>query len=83
MIQTLILITFAKNAISTRSKEKKTETEPKEHWLNYAEEKFGKKLVMETKILLNVLVLYIPLPLFWALFDQQGSRWTLQARFLY
>lgn len=34
---------------------------------------------METKILLNVLVLYLPLPVFWALFDQQGSRWTLQA----
>lgn len=34
---------------------------------------------MESKILLNVLVLYLPLPLFWALFDQQGSRWTFQA----
>lgn len=34
---------------------------------------------METKILLNVLVLFLPLPLFWALFDQQGSRWTFQA----
>lgn len=34
---------------------------------------------METKILLNVLVLYLPLPFFWALFDQQGSRWTFQA----
>lgn len=35
---------------------------------------------METKILLNVLVLFVPLPLFWTLFDQQGSRWTFQAR---
>lgn len=34
---------------------------------------------METKILLNVLVLFTPLPLFWALFEQQGSRWTFQA----
>ena len=34
---------------------------------------------METKILMNVLVLFLPLPLFWALFDQQGSRWTFQA----
>ena len=34
---------------------------------------------METKILMNVLVLYLPLPFFWALFDQQGSRWTFQA----
>lgn len=28
---------------------------------------------------MRVLVLYLPLPFFWALFDQQGSRWTLQA----
>lgn len=24
-------------------------------------------------------MLYLPLPVFWALFDQQGSRWTFQA----
>lgn len=36
-------------------------------------------MVHDTKILLNVLVLYIPLPVFWSLFDQQGSRWTFQA----
>lgn len=35
--------------------------------------------MLETKILLNVLVLFLPLPIFWALFDQQGSRWTFQA----
>lgn len=28
---------------------------------------------------MRVLFLYIPLPVFWALFDQQGSRWTFQA----
>ena len=28
---------------------------------------------------MSVLFLYLPLPIFWALFDQQGSRWTLQA----
>ncbi|KAG5684406.1 hypothetical protein PVAND_013641 [Polypedilum vanderplanki] len=65
------------NAISTKRKEKLTS--PREHWLDYAEGKYGRKLVLETKILLNILVLYIPLPLFWALFDQQGSRWTFQA----
>ena len=25
------------------------------------------------------MVLFIPLPVFWALFDQQGSSWTFQA----
>jgi solute carrier family 15 (oligopeptide transporter), member 1 len=64
-------------AISTKGREK--HTNPKDHWLDYAESTHGKKLVMETKILLNVLVLYLPLPFFWALFDQQGSRWTFQA----
>ncbi|XP_054707917.1 solute carrier family 15 member 1-like [Uloborus diversus] len=51
----------------------------KEHWLDYAEGKFEKSFIEEIKILLHVLVLYLPLPVFWALFDQQSSRWTLQA----
>jgi solute carrier family 15 (oligopeptide transporter), member 1 len=69
--------TFNQSAIKTRKLEKTSN--PREHWLEYAESTHGKKLVMETKILLNVLVLYLPLPFFWALFDQQGSRWTFQA----
>uniref|UniRef100_A0A9J7ZS60 Solute carrier family 15 member 2 n=1 Tax=Cyprinus carpio carpio TaxID=630221 RepID=A0A9J7ZS60_CYPCA len=49
------------------------------HWLDWAEEKYPKRLIQEIKMVFRVLVLYIPLPMFWALFDQQGSRWTLQA----
>ncbi|KFB35383.1 AGAP010383-PA-like protein [Anopheles sinensis] len=64
-------------AIRTRSKEKSIN--PREHWLDYSEKRWGRQLVDETRILLNVLRLYIPLPVFWALFDQQGSRWTFQA----
>lgn len=30
-----------------------------------------KRLIQEIKMVLRVLVLYIPLPMFWALFDQQ------------
>ncbi|XP_049546778.1 peptide transporter family 1-like isoform X1 [Anopheles darlingi] len=64
-------------AIRTRSREKSIN--PREHWLDYSEKRWGRQLVDETRILLNVLKLYIPLPVFWALFDQQGSRWTFQA----
>ncbi|XP_058054155.1 peptide transporter family 1-like isoform X2 [Anopheles bellator] len=64
-------------AIRTRSREKSVN--PREHWLDYSEKRWGRQLVDETRILLNVLTLYIPLPVFWALFDQQGSRWTFQA----
>ncbi|XP_028663900.1 solute carrier family 15 member 2 isoform X1 [Erpetoichthys calabaricus] len=49
------------------------------HWLDWAEEKYKKTLISDIKMVTRVLFLYIPLPMFWALFDQQGSRWTLQA----
>ncbi|XP_072931088.1 peptide transporter family 1-like isoform X2 [Epargyreus clarus] len=53
--------------------------EKREHWLDHADDKFDGGLIEDIKSLLRVLVLFIPLPVFWALFDQQGSRWTFQA----
>ncbi|XP_030766027.1 peptide transporter family 1 isoform X2 [Sitophilus oryzae] len=50
-----------------------------EHWLDRSKPAFGAELVNDVKCLLKVLVLYIPLPIFWALYDQQGSGWTFQA----
>lgn len=51
----------------------------KSHWLDCCEEKFGANLVKETKMVLNVLTLFVPLPLFWALYTQYSSRWVFQA----
>ncbi|CAH0716433.1 unnamed protein product, partial [Brenthis ino] len=53
--------------------------EKREHWLDHADDKYDANLIEDVKSLLRVLVLFIPLPVFWALFDQQGSRWTFQA----
>ncbi|EDX01260.1 peptide transporter family 1 isoform X1 [Drosophila yakuba] len=64
-------------AITTKCKEKKTN--PREHWLDYADRKYDRQLIDDVKVLMRVLFLYLPLPVFWALFDQQGSRWTFQA----
>ncbi|NXE19376.1 S15A1 protein, partial [Ardeotis kori] len=76
MIQVAKCIGFAiKNRFRHRSKE----FPKREHWLDWASEKYDKRLIAQTKMVLKVLFLYIPLPMFWALFDQQGSRWTLQA----
>lgn len=58
---------------------KRYKSETKPHWLDYAEIKHGAKLVNETKTVVNILVLYSPLPIFWALHMQQGSRWVFQA----
>uniref|UniRef100_H2Y7V3 Solute carrier family 15 member 2 n=1 Tax=Ciona savignyi TaxID=51511 RepID=H2Y7V3_CIOSA len=63
-------------AISARSK---APVKDREHWMDYALETTDAKMVRDIKYVLRILVLYIPLPVFWALFDQQGSRWTLQA----
>jgi len=49
------------------------------HWLDLAKQKYDNSTVEDVKVLLRVLVLYIPLPVWWALFDQTGSRWTFQA----
>ncbi|KAH8264743.1 hypothetical protein KR044_008812, partial [Drosophila immigrans] len=49
------------------------------HFLDYATPVVGEKMVHETKCLVKILLLYVPFPIFWALSDQQGSRWTFQA----
>lgn len=51
----------------------------KQYWLDYADDKYDKSLINDIKSALQVMILFIPIPIFWALFDQQGSRWTFQA----
>nr|XP_033802595.1 solute carrier family 15 member 2 isoform X2 [Geotrypetes seraphini] len=66
-------------ALENRWKHRSGQYPKREHWLDWASEKYPNKLIQEVKMVTRVLFLYIPLPMFWALFDQQGSRWTLQA----
>lgn len=54
-------------------------SEPK-HWLDVAKLKHDDVVVEDVKTLLQVLVVLLPAPLFWALFDQQSSKWVFQAR---
>ena len=50
-----------------------------QHWLEPAQKHFDEAFIQDIRTVLNVFVIFIPTPLFWTLFDQQGSRWTLQA----
>ncbi|KAI4579161.1 hypothetical protein MJG53_001034 [Ovis ammon polii x Ovis aries] len=59
-------------AISSRFKNRSGDNPKREHWLDWAAEKYPKQLIMDVKALTRVLFLYIPLPMFWALLDQQG-----------
>lgn len=51
----------------------------KDHWLDIGVVKYGEQLITDTKSILNVLVIYMTLPIFWALHMQQSSRWVFQA----
>lgn len=62
-----------------RALSKKCSGESADHWLDLAKDKYDHQLVEDTKMVLRVFVIFIPLPVFWALFDQTGSRWTFQA----
>uniref|UniRef100_A0AAY4CFB1 Solute carrier family 15 member 1a n=1 Tax=Denticeps clupeoides TaxID=299321 RepID=A0AAY4CFB1_9TELE len=66
-------------AIKNRFKHRSSKYPKREHWMDWASEKYDKLLIVQIKMVLKVLFLYIPLPMFWTLFDQKGSRWTLQA----
>ncbi|XP_051782237.1 solute carrier family 15 member 1-like isoform X2 [Erpetoichthys calabaricus] len=66
-------------ALKNRWRHRSKQFPKREHWMDWADEKYDKRLISQIKMVLKVLFLYIPLPMFWALFDQQGSRWTLQA----
>lgn len=72
-----IKLNLFQNGIANKLRNKDVTT--KSHWLDFAIDKYGQQLVVDTKILLKILILYIPLPVFWALYDQQGSRWAIQA----
>lgn len=45
--------------------------EKHDHWLYFASDKFDMELIKDIKQVLHVLVLYLPIPVFWALYDQQ------------
>ena len=58
-------------SISHATYKRFTSSDKKEHWMDHAKEKYEKSLVEDVKTLLRVLVIFIPIPVFWALFDQQ------------
>lgn len=52
---------------------KATSSEKKEHWVDYAADVYSSQLVQDTKILLELIYLFSPTILFWALYEQQVS----------
>ncbi|XP_048789154.1 solute carrier family 15 member 1-like [Lagopus muta] len=66
-------------AIKNRFRHRSKEYPKREHWLDWASEKYDKLLITQIKMVFNTLFVYSALPMFWGIFEQQVSRWTLQA----
>ncbi|CAH1249377.1 SLC15A1 [Branchiostoma lanceolatum] len=75
----LVLVTKAMaNAIKNRCNRSKSES--RDHWMDYCDTNiYSPRLVGDIKLVLHVMIMFLPLPIYWTLFSQQGSRWTLQA----
>ena len=43
----------------------------KVHWLDYSEDEYEKQFINDAKQFSKVVFMFLPLPIFWALFDQQ------------
>lgn len=74
-----MFVLLFQNAITTKMRERRTN--PRKNLLDYSVDKYGAELVGDIRRLSRILVLYLPLPLFWTLYDQKGSRWTIQVSF--
>ena len=62
----LLLLKFS----FTEQRKRRKKEELKE-MLDYAETRYGKDFVSDVKSLKNVSYMFLPFPIFWALFDQQ------------
>ncbi|XP_011313545.1 peptide transporter family 1 [Fopius arisanus] len=51
----------------------------RKHWLDYADDQYNPKLISDIKMALRTLKVFLAFPMFWALVEQLGSRWTFQA----
>jgi len=60
-------------------KQSRSSKQKKPSFLDHGEKKYGRYFIEDVKALGNVVYMFLPFPIFWALFDQQGSRWTFQA----
>lgn len=52
---------------------------PKKGFWEHAEDKYDRQTISDIKAALGVYRVFIPLPVFWSLFDQHASRWVFQA----
>ncbi|XP_063068930.1 solute carrier family 15 member 1-like [Engraulis encrasicolus] len=66
-------------AIKNRYRHRSSQYPPREHWMDWASDKYDKLLIQQIKMVLKALFLFLPLPMFWMVLDQEGAHWSMQA----
>ena len=61
------------------SKKGESKKQISNHWLLLASDRFDQRSIEDFRSVLGILLLFVPIPVYWCLFDQQSSLWTLQA----
>ncbi|KAI9294550.1 PTR2-domain-containing protein [Neoconidiobolus thromboides FSU 785] len=56
-------------------KASKEEKAAKKHWLEFADDLYGKGMVEETRLFIKVMIMLLPLSFFWLLYDQNNTEW--------
>uniref|UniRef100_A0A0K2T106 Oligopeptide transporter 1 n=1 Tax=Lepeophtheirus salmonis TaxID=72036 RepID=A0A0K2T106_LEPSM len=75
ILDTTSFLWYCTKARFTKSKEEREN----KGFLDLGEDKYDPSFIDDVKSLFNVCVIFLPFPIFWAIFDQQGSRWIFQA----
>ncbi|XP_025417485.1 peptide transporter family 1-like isoform X2 [Sipha flava] len=75
----VIVRTFGCLFYALKTKLKSTSSCHHTHWLDHAKTAYTEDEISDTRAALNAITVFIGYPVFWALYEQQGSRWTLQA----
>ncbi|XP_051820038.1 solute carrier family 15 member 2-like [Antechinus flavipes] len=54
-------------------------TPKRDHWLDWASEKYSEKNIKAVKLFFRLLLFIMPFPIFWALVNKQEKKWDYQA----
>ena len=61
------------NAFGNQFKRKCFSKEKKDHFMDYAEGQHSDQIISDAKYVFPLIVMFLPLPFFWALFDMKGK----------
>jgi dipeptide/tripeptide permease len=73
------VIGVSMHAIAVKIRNRKDPNDNVSHWLDRAYPRYDHAFIEDSKTLFKIITMFSPVCLFWALYDQQGSRWIYQA----